>query len=430
MKIVFIEPRACEANVYSKVSMPLLGPVYLGTILKNRGHEVRIYNENILAPDYSNLDADLIGISILTSTAERGYEIAKKFPREKVIMGGVHASLLPGEALEFARQVVVGEAEDVIIDVVEGRRSEPIVQGKAVEDLDALPIPDFSLIKGYRMPPVVIPISTSRGCPFDCSFCSVTKMFGRKYRFRSAENTIAEMRSRDTKSFFFCDDNFTANPERTRQLLNLMIKNKFRKWLCQVRCDVAKDKGLLDLMAKAGCGVVCVGFESVNPKTLLAYQKRQTLAEIVSAIRSFHKRHIKIHGMFVLGGEDDNRNSIWETVKFAIKERIDTIQMMILTPFPGTKVYEDLEAGKRIFTKDWRLYDGQHVVFKPNLLSAKELQLNVMSAYGKYYSLYRSFFLLLKLRLRNAAFRFMGYLILKEWNRRNHDMAWLLKSTS
>ena len=430
MKIVFIEPRACEANVYSKVSMPLLGPVYLGTILKNRGHEVRIYNENILAPDYSNLDADLIGISILTSTAERGYEIAKKFPREKVIMGGVHASLLPDEALRFARQVVVGEAEDVIIDVVEGKRSEPIVQGKAVEDLDALPIPDFSLIKGYRMPSLVIPISTSRGCPFDCSFCSVTKMFGRKYRFRSAENTIAEMRSRDTKSFFFCDDNFTANPERTRQLLNLMIKNKFRKWLCQVRCDVAKDKGLLDLMAQAGCGVVCVGFESVNPKTLVAYQKRQTLAEIVNAIRSFHKRHIKIHGMFVLGGEDDNRNSIWETVKFDIKERIDTLQMMILTPFPGTKVYEDLEAGKRIFTKDWRFYDGQHVVFKPNLLSARDLQLNVMKAYGKFYSLYRSFFLLLKLRLRNATFRFMGYLILKEWRRRNHDMAWLLKSTS
>ena len=430
MKIVFIEPRACEANVYSKISMPLLGPVYLGTILKNRGHEVEIYNENILAPDYSNLDADLIGISILTSTAQRGYEIAKKFPREKVIMGGVHASLLPDEALRFARQVVVGEAEDVIIDVVEGKRSEPIVQGKAVEDLDALPIPDFSLIKGYRMPSLVIPISTSRGCPFDCSFCSVTKMFGRKYRFRSAENTIAEMRSRDTKSFFFCDDNFTANPERTRQLLNLMIKNKFRKWLCQVRCDVAKDKGLLDLMAQAGCGVVCVGFESVNPKTLVAYQKRQTLAEIVNAIRSFHKRHIKIHGMFVLGGEDDNRNSIWETVKFAIKERIDTLQMMILTPFPGTKVYEDLEAGKRIFTKDWRFYDGQHVVFKPNLLSARDLQLNVMKAYGKFYSLYRSFFLLLKLRLRNATFRFMGYLILKEWRRRNHDMAWLLKSTS
>lgn len=430
MKIVLIEPRACEANVYSKISMPLLGPVYLGTILKNRGHEVQIYNENIFTPDYAKLDADIVGVSILTSTAKRGYEIAKRFPKGKVIIGGVHASLLPEESLEFARQVVVGEAEDVIVDIVEGRRLEPIVQGKPVEDLDALPTPDFSLIKGYRLPSMVTPISTSRGCPFDCSFCSVTKMFGRKYRFRSAENIIVEMKSRNAKTFFFCDDNFTAHPKRTRQLLHLMIKNKFKKWACQVRCDVAKDEELLDLMAQAGCGVVCVGFESVNPKTLEAYQKKQTLGEIVNAIRSFHKRRIKIHGMFVLGGEDDSKNSIWETLKFAIKEKIDTIQMMILTPFPGTKVYDDLHAQERIFTRDWSLYDGQHIVFYPNLLSAKELQLNVIKAYSKFYSLYRSFFLLFKLCLRNAMFRFTGYFIMKEWNRRNRKMPWLLELSS
>lgn len=170
MKIALIEPRACEANVYSKIPVPLLGPVYLGTILKNRGHEVEVYNENIHAPDYANLKADLIGISILTPTAKRGYEIAKRFPREKVIMGGVHASLLPGEALEHARQVVIGEAEDIIADVVEGRRPEPVVQGRPVKNLDALPNPDFSLIRGYRSNPLVVPISTSRGCPFDCSF--------------------------------------------------------------------------------------------------------------------------------------------------------------------------------------------------------------------------------------------------------------------
>ena len=430
MKIVFIEPRACEANVYSKISMPLLGPVYLGTILKNRGHEVEIYNEDIQEPDYADLDADLVGISILTSTAKRGYDIAKKFPKEKVIMGGVHASLLPQEALEFARQVVTGEAENVIIDVVEGRRKEAIVVGGPVEDLDSLPNPDFSLIKGYRIYPQIMPISTSRGCPFDCSFCSVTKMFGRKYRFRSAENIMIEMRSRNAKSFFFCDDNFTANPKRTQELLNLMLKDKFRSWVCQVRCDAAKDSGLMDLMSIAGCKVVCIGFESVNQKTLEAYQKKQTLGDIVSAIRSFHKRHIKIHGMFVLGAENDNKNSIWETLRFALKEKIDTIQMMILTPFPGTKVYDDLEAEKRIFTRDWSLYDGQHVVFKPNLLSARDLQLNVVRAYAKFYSLYRSFFLLFRLRLRNALFRFIGYLIVREWRRRNRDMAWLLKPTS
>jgi radical SAM superfamily enzyme YgiQ (UPF0313 family) len=430
MKIILIEPRASEANVYSKISMPLLGPVYLGTILKNSGYDVEVYNENIHAPDYPNLDADLIGISILTSTAKRGYEIAKKFPKDKVIIGGVHATLLPDEALEFARQVVVGEAEDVIIDIVENRRREPIVYGKPVENLDTLPNPDFSLIKGYRLPSVVMPLSTSRGCPFDCSFCSVTKVFGRKYRFRSAQNIIQEMKSRNTKSFFFCDDNFTAHPKRTRFLLNLMLKNKVPSWAAQVRCDAAKDKELLNLMARGGCHSVCIGFESINPMTLQAYQKRQTLEEIMNAIRSFHKRGIKIHGMFVLGADDDSKNTVWETLRFAIKEKIDTIQMSILTPFPGTKVYEFLEAQKRIFTRDWSLYDGQHIVFNPKLLSAQELQINVLRAYTKFYSLYRSVYLLLKLRFRNAMFGFMGYAIVKEWIRRNRNLLWLSQVSS
>ncbi len=334
-------------------------------------------------------------------------------------MGGVHASLLPQEALEVARQVVVGEAEDVIADVAEGRRREPVVQGRPVEDLDALPDPDFSLIKGYRPNALIMPISTSRGCPFDCSFCSVTKMFGREYRFRKAENIIVEMKSRSAKQFFICDDNFAAHPKRTRALLNLMLKNKVRRWICQVRCDVAKDGELLYMMSQAGCSVVCVGFESVNPDTLAAFHKRQTVEEIVTAIRSFHENKIKIHGMFILGGEDDNKDTVWETLRFAIKQKIDTMQMTILTPFPGTKVYEELEAQKRIFTKDWSLYDAQHIVFTPKLLSAKDLQLNVIRAYMKFYSLSKSFFLLLKLRLRNAMFRFMGYLLVKEWIRIN-----------
>ncbi len=428
MKIVLIEPTASEGNVYSKSSMPLLGPVYLGTILKKRGHKVEIYNEDIHKPDYSKLDADLIGISILTSTAKRGYEIAKKFPKEKVIIGGVHASLLPREALSFCRQVVVGEADDVIADVVEGRNREPIIYGTPVENLDALPNPDFSLIKGFWPSFLTMPISTSRGCPFDCSFCSVTKIFGRKYRFRSAENIIGEMKSRRTRSFFFVDDNFTADPKRTRLLLDLLLKNKINHWNCQVRCDVAKDEELLKLMAHAGCRAVCVGFESINPMTLQAYQKRQTLEEIVAAIYSFHKRKIKIHGMFVLGGEDDNKNTVWETLRFAIKHKIDTIQMAILTPFPGTKVYETLEAQKRIFIRDWSLYDGQHVVFNPKLLSARELQVNALRAYTKFYSLRRAFSSLLKLHFRNAMFRFIGHVTIKEWVKHNCKMAWLLQA--
>jgi len=425
MKIVFIEPRAREANVYSKLSMPLLGPVYLGTILKQRGHEVEIYNEDIKAPDYAKLKADLIGISVLTSTAARGYEIAKKFPKSKVIIGGVHASLLPEEAVQYARQVVVGEAEDVIVDVVEGRLKEGVVNGRPVRNLDTIPEPDFSLIKGYSSNPLVMPISTSRGCPFDCSFCSVTKMFGREYRFRSADKILAEMLSRKTRSLFICDDNFTANPSRTRQLLGLMLKHRIVGWAAQVRCDVAKDPQLLDLMAKAGCTTVCIGFESINPMTLKAYKKNQTLEDIVQAIRTIRQKKIRIHGMFVLGGEDDGKETVWETLRFAVKQKIDTIQMMVLTPFPGTKVHDDLNRQKRIFNTDWSLYDGQHVVFKPNLISAKQLQLDVVRAYLKFYSLSKSLMLLSRLNFRNAFFRFMGHRIIREWTSRNRQMCWL-----
>lgn len=424
MKIVFIEPAASEANVYSNLHMPLLGPVYLGTILKNAGHEVEIYNEDIFRPDYSKINADIIGISILTPTAKRGYEIARRFPKEKVVIGGVHASLLPEEALRFSRQVVVGEAEEVITEVVEGAIKDAVVFGRAVENLDRLPHPDFTLVKGYR-PSLTIPVSTSRGCPFDCTFCSVTKVFGHKYRFRSAENVMQELLSRGTTPLFFCDDNFAAHPERTRTLLRLMLENKISNWACQVRCDVADDADLLTLMAKAGCSVVCVGFESINKKTLCSFQKRQTIEDIISAIRSFRKRRIKIHGMFVLGSDDDNERTIWDTLKFAIKQKIDTIQMMILTPLPGTRVYEELKNQKRIFSYDWSLYDGQHVVFKPKLLSAKQLQLNVIGAYTKFYSLSRFLSLLMKLHFRNAMFRFMGYRIVRQWVQRNRRMRWL-----
>ncbi|MFA4889412.1 MAG: radical SAM protein [Candidatus Omnitrophota bacterium] len=424
-KIVLIEPAAREANVYSKLHMPLLGPVYLGTILENLGHEVEIYNEEILKPDYSRLNADIIGISLLTSTAKRGYEIAAKFPKEKVIMGGVHVSLLPEEALQFCRQVVVGEAEEVIAGIVDGSIKEKIVLGAPVENLDSLPQPDFSLIKGYKQRPLIMPISTSRGCPFDCTFCSVTKLFGRKYRFRSAENVVQELSSRHAKSFFFCDDNFTANPKRTHHLLELMLKHKIRHWTCQVRCDVAKDERLLGLMADAGCMVACVGFESVNLKTLESYQKKQSLEDIIHAIKSFRKNKIKVHGMFVLGGDNDNVGTIWDTLKFALKQKIDTIQMMILTPLPGTKVHEDLSKEKRIFSRDWNLYDGQHVVFKPKLLSAKQLQVNITRAYTRFYSLSRLISLLAKLSFRNAMFNFMGWRIVKKWIGLNRKMPWL-----
>ncbi|MGE5308290.1 MAG: B12-binding domain-containing radical SAM protein, partial [Deltaproteobacteria bacterium] len=388
MKIAFIEPAQSKANFYSRLQMPLLGPIYLGTILKQRGHQVTIYNENFCPPDYSRLEADLVGISILTSTAKRGYEIARKFPKEKVIFGGVHASLLPEEPLQFCRQVVTGEAEGVIADVAEGRVSSPIVRGKPVEDLDALPFPDFSLVAGIPRSMLVQPVSTSRGCPFDCSFCSVTRVFGRKYRFRSAESIVKELGSAIRREIFFCDDNFCADRDRLMKLMRMFrsMKRKF-SWTCQARCEAGRDEELLSSMKSAGCSVVCLGLESVNDRTLKSYNKGQSVQGIVSAIRAFHSHGIKVHGMFVLGGDHADERSARETLDFSIRNEIDTIQIFALTPFPGTRTHEQLSGGGAIFSRDWELYDGLHVVFKPERLSPLRLQQDILEAHAAFYSL-------------------------------------------
>jgi anaerobic magnesium-protoporphyrin IX monomethyl ester cyclase len=149
------------------------------------------------------------------------------------------------------------------------------------------------------------------------------------------------------------------------------------------------------------------------------------LNDIINAIRSFHRKKIKVHGMFVLGGDNDNARTVWDTVRFAIKQKIDTIQMSILTPFPGTKVHADLKQEKRIFSTDWDLYDGQHIVFTPKLLTAETLQMNVVRAYTRFYSLTQCLKLLVRMHFRNAMFRLMGYKIVRQWVQQNKALSWL-----
>ncbi len=194
-----------------------------------------------------------------------------------------------------------------------------------IRNLDTNPFPDFSLSKyigrkiGGR---ITIPVQTSRGCPFHCSFCSVTGMFGKTYRFRSTENVIAELRRYDDKnnSIFFYDDNFTANRKRAKQLLQRMIDEKFKFiWSTQVRVDIAKDLELIKLMKKAGCHTVYIGMESVNPKSLESMKKQQTVEEMTQAMHILRQQRIRVHGMFIYGFDEDDWQTVKETVKFAIK---------------------------------------------------------------------------------------------------------------
>jgi anaerobic magnesium-protoporphyrin IX monomethyl ester cyclase len=386
MKVSFIEPRgAFEGFSFGWLKhLPMTGPLYLATILKQRGHDVEVIRESINEVDCSRLDCDVLCLSIMTSTARRGYEIARQFkklnPGKKVIVGGVHATFRPKEALKYADIVLVGEGDTIITDLVENGH-KGIVQGNPCNDLDALPYPDLSLLKNTKLPLPRTPISTSRGCPFNCNFCSVTEMFGRGYRFRSPENIVNEITSRKNKRLFFYDDNFGAVKTRTKEILRRMKENKvYTSWATQSRIDVSNDDELMNLMVETNCNYLCLGLESINPETLKEYNKHQELDGIKKAIRRIHDYGIKIHGMFVFGADKDNKKVIKDTVEFCNHMEIESPQFSILTPLPGSQLYNQLDEQGRIFSKNWDLYDLNHVVFQPKSMSAYELQQSVVNA--------------------------------------------------
>lgn len=422
MKISLVEPKTPSYNVYTAFikHLPLMGPIYLGSILKNDGHDVTIYNENIKEIDYSRIqDSDVLGISIMTSTAPRGYEIAENFralnPKGRIIIGGVHATFLPEEAAQYADHVVKGEGELVISDLVK-YGGERIVECNPVQNLDDLPFPDFSLIEGLGKPLPMTPASTSRGCPYDCTFCSVTAMFGRKYRFRSPESVIEELSRFKHKRIFFYDDNFGANRARTKELLNLMIARGITPpWITQVRADMAKDEELVSLMAEANCSRLCIGFESVDPEVLKSYNKRQTPEDVTNCIKVLHKYGIKVHGMFISEGYSDIYHKLG----------LDSLQLSILIPIIGSRLYTSVQSARKFITEkfptDWKLYDGGHVVHWPDNMSPYEMQKQTLQALKKFYSRYNMVKFLLRGKIMDFGTRQMGHSIIKKWEAQNRD---------
>ncbi len=398
--VAFIEPAGSEANVFDRyMRLPLMGSLYLATILDREGYDVRIYNENIQSEPFDpyEVKADVFCLSALTVNANRARQLARQIrqihPNARIVVGGIHASLVPGEFDEVADTIVLGEAESVIVDVIEGRVDEKIVHGAHVEDLDSLPLLNYGLLEGARTMSVV-PIMTSRGCPFDCDFCTVTKVFGRRFRMQTPERVVAELENAfaffGNRFFFFYDDNFTAKRSRIRRLCELIGQKGLRfDWTAQVRSDIARDPELVERMERAGCRRLFIGFESISDETLKSLHKSQTREDIETSIRVVRERGIGIHGMFMFGDEHDTPESIQATVDFAIHHHIDTVQFMILTPFPGTKHYEDIVAQDRLLHREWDRYDGVHTVFRPHQMSPARLERETLNAYLRFYSLAR-----------------------------------------
>jgi anaerobic magnesium-protoporphyrin IX monomethyl ester cyclase len=412
MKIRLIEPNSPSRHLWSKSYFVRLGLPMIGAALVKAGHDVRIFNPQMAPIDWPDVySADLVGISSTTSTIPESYRIADDLRRRgiPVVIGGSHVTFMADEALRHADYVARGEGGETIMvelaEALQGARGLDSVtgisyigeDGTAVHaplhdrcpDLDLLPFPDLTLIHGHeRITPT--PIMTSWGCPFDCTFCSVTAMFGKKYRFRSAENVIAELKEKEPRRIFFYDDNFAANKKRLKRLLRMMIDEGITvPWGAQVRTDVVRDPELMELMRASGAEFVALGLESVNQATLDHFEKSQTVGDIEHAIKVLHDYGIRSHGMFVLGADHDTPDSLRDTVRFAIKNRIDTVMLNILTPLPGTRQFDELDEEGRIIERDWSFYDAQHVVFRPRQMTPIYLLNETLRANRRFYATWR-----------------------------------------
>ena len=448
MKISLIEAKPASYNGFEKFVIPRLGLPIMAAMLKRRGHDVKVYVHQLEGIWQHSLEiskSDLIGISVITPSAPEAYDLARwvrranKVRKRKipVVLGGPHVSFLPEEGLEHADYVVRGEGEHTLaelVDALDGGGDLSDIRGLSwregdqirhnpdrplEKNLDNFPFADFTLMAGYQKLRH-LPITTSRGCPHDCNYCSVVSMFGRGYRRRTNQTVVRELEEHLLplgRRIFFVDDNFAGRPKAAKELLSMMKQRglgKKMRWYTQVTVHAAKDEQLLDLMKDTNCTQVYIGFESINPETLKEYNKKQSVEHIRHCVKMFHKKGIRVHGMFMLGSDEDDAETIAATVDFAKKQGINTVQFALLTPLPGTRTFDKLEAENRLFTKDWGLYDAFHVVHEPAKMSMYELQKAAMEAWKHFYTVPSYVNAFMQFKMATGILRFYGRKIVKK----------------
>lgn len=364
--------------------MPNLGLLKVAS-LTPPDWEVLIIDEKVESLDLE-LRADLIGITTMTPVARRGYQIADHFRSRgiKVVMGGMHASKLPEEALQHCDSVLVGEAEDLwpilLSDAEHGNMKQVYRHTVGYPTLNNRPPVDWEQYRGKGYLPVHF-VETTRGCPFNCEFCSVTSSFGGKFRNRSIDDIEQEIRN--MKPFpgrftwqnlvFFNDDNIMSSKRHARDLLTRMIPYRL-DWLGQTSVDMAQDDEILSLCKKSGCMGLLVGFESLSADTLKSVNKGVNKPkQYIDIVKRMHDHGIGVKGSFIFGFDTDDEGVFERTVEFAEKAKIDVVYYSILTPYPGTTLYDQMSREGRIIDHDWNNYNTHSVVFQPRQMTPERL---------------------------------------------------------
>lgn len=396
MNILFILPYDTTYR-YKTAFMPAISyePLTLSTLAalvpKELNAKITLVDEGVRKLNYNKQKYDLVGITSTTSSAPRAYELATFFKEQGsyVILGGHHVTLMPDEASTYSDTIFIGSAECTFPRFFEDYRHgtpQPKYISEGV-DTAKMPLPRRDLMpkKGYMSHPTII---ADYGCPNHCKYCVIHSFWGNQGK-RPVEDVVNEIKSLKKKSFLLLDPSPFANKAYARELLEAFTALKI-KWVGLAALDIVKDDELLDLMQKSGCIGLLTGFETFDPNNLADMHKHKNkISEYKEVVRKMHQRKISVLGTFMVGFDGDTLESLKKLPELIDEIQVDVPRFAILTPYPNTPVFKELDAQKRILTCDWSQYDSIQCVYQPLHMSKDELEQAFISVWKECYSFKR-----------------------------------------
>ena len=396
-KILLISP-AYKVTIARKSRVLCLPPyalLILATLIIDK-YDVEIVDEAFEDINY-DVQVDLVGISCLTYTAPLAYKICEKFKKRGVptVIGGVHPTIFPEEASKYADSVVVGEGDEIWLKVLEDfekNNLQKIYKVKTRPDIAKLPPLRRDLLKAKY---AINTIQTTRGCPYKCKYCAVTNLNGGTYRYRDLDIVIEEIRLMKSRNLFITDDNLVGiGHQAENRAMDFFHRLKELKiqWGAQACINIADKPSLLKAARDGGARAFLIGIESLNSQTLTTYNKTINIKSsstdyIKSSIKKIHDQGIAIVGSFIFSPLYDTFESIDQTLTFVIENEIDAVQLFLLTPLPGSAMYEEFEKENKLvltnYPEDWEAYNGFAIVHETNDITAEQMYRKMFEAYKK-----------------------------------------------
>lgn len=392
MHIKFVNPRMNSRPVDTKLKFKLLPPqsILLLGALTPEHHTCELVDENIQDGVYDDRP-DLVAMPVYVATANRAYAIATHYRAKgvPVIMGGIHATCRPDQVLQYADSVVIGEAEGLwpkVLEDLESGALQPIYRHESAITLDQVPIAgrDLCDVHAYAS---VSAMRTGRGCPYTCKFCYQSTFYPeRGVRHRPIANIVDEISSMPSNHILFLDDNILGDRNFAKKLFVNLIPLGIT-WSGAATINVGQDSSLLQLAYESGCRSLFIGFESLSAENLRESGKFQNRAEFYRQMaETIHQHGILINGSFIFGMDHDMPDVFEQTVEWIVQHKIETATFHILTPYPGTPLFEELEQAGRVIDYNWDHYNTAHAVFQPMHMTPEELEEGYLWAYKTVYS--------------------------------------------